>query len=382
MEANDERRDGVPVPIVNPLRPQTLRKKTPSVFALLKSLDPAKQARVRTQNGSENSAESVGSPREKAKTKGWFRRLGRGGKDKDKENERERADRVARDVREAHELEQLRGQWDEENELTRKIGFLTATASENWTLMLDVCNHASATEAYAEEAVNALWGDLKHGEPAAQLAAARLWAIMLPNSSETFIMQSTQRKFEDLLTSSRTSPMVRERVMDVLAAVASASRSKKDVGFRAEEVMRLFTQCAIGVENANLLSEALAMATPEKLSDTVITEFHKKCIKSRELIFTQIPRAFASAEGSRAAKDQEERELARTRKTSADTLASINGSENGNGSLPDLATPVSTCEEELLEELLVANEQLRKALKVYDYFEAGGAGAGGGVGGR
>jgi hypothetical protein len=50
---------------------------------------------------------------------------------------------------------------------------------------------------------------------------------MLRNSSDTFISQSTSRKFidtlEDLLTSARTSPVVRERVMDVLAAAAYAN---------------------------------------------------------------------------------------------------------------------------------------------------------------
>jgi hypothetical protein len=44
---------------------------------------------------------------------------------------------------------------------------------------------------------------------------------MLRNSSDTFISQSTSRKFldtlEDLLTL-RTSPVVREHIMDVLAA--------------------------------------------------------------------------------------------------------------------------------------------------------------------
>ncbi|KAJ7938212.1 hypothetical protein B0H13DRAFT_1136293 [Mycena leptocephala] len=143
-----------------------------------------------------------------------------------------------REVRQREHREQTRGgeRRDEENELTRKIGFLTATASEDWTLVLDVCDYASATEANAKEAVRALRREFKHGEPAVQLAAARLWAIMLRNSSDTFISQSTSRKFlntlEDLLTSSSTSPVVRERVMDVLAAAAYASGSKKDVGFR------------------------------------------------------------------------------------------------------------------------------------------------------
>ncbi|KAJ7353459.1 hypothetical protein DFH08DRAFT_692568, partial [Mycena albidolilacea] len=332
-------------------------------------------------------------------------------------------------------------------------GFLTANASEDWTLVLDVCDHASATEANAKEAVRPLRREFKYGEPAAQLAAARLWAIMLRNSSDTFISQSTSRKFldtlEDLLTSSRTSPVVRERVMDVLAAAAYASGSKKDVAFRGlwrrvkpddkpeegmpfdtedamfnpplimsgrpshrnrdrdpdsdrdrddvpssrhrdrehrerekhghrgiispeEDMRRLFTECKIGVGNANLLSEVLAMATPEMLGDAVVVEFHKKCTDSQELIVTQIPWASGGAERSRAAKDQEERERARTRKISKNTLSSMNPNGTGprygnaNGSLTDLVMPVSTREEELLADLLAANEQLLEVLKLYD----------------
>ncbi|KAJ7724674.1 hypothetical protein B0H14DRAFT_3003639 [Mycena olivaceomarginata] len=141
-----------------------------------------------------------------------------------------------REAREREHHERGRERRDEENELTRKIGFLTTTASEDWTLVLDVCDHASATDANAKEAVRALRREFKYGEPANQLAAARLWVIMLRNSSNTFIAQSTSRKFldtlEDLLTSSRTSPVVRDRAMDVLAAAAYASGPKKDAGFR------------------------------------------------------------------------------------------------------------------------------------------------------
>lgn len=54
---------------------------------------------------------------------------------------------------------------------------------------------------------------------------------MLRNSSEVFIWQCTSRKFidtlEDVLTSSRTSPVVRERLMEVLAAAAYASSSSE-----------------------------------------------------------------------------------------------------------------------------------------------------------
>ncbi|KAJ7490141.1 hypothetical protein B0H11DRAFT_2277986 [Mycena galericulata] len=480
--------------------PQTLRKKTtpPVVVGMLSALEPVNHVRNRSE---ERVTLVENGQKEK---KGFWGR----DKDRDKERERERAMEMERErerEREQHR-ERDRGRDREENELTRKIGFLTATASEDWTLVLDVCDHASANETNAKEAVRALRREFKYGEPAAQLAAARLWAIMLRNSSDTFISQSTSRKFldtlEDLLTSSRTSPVVRERVMDVLAAAAYASGSKKDAGFRGlwrrvkprdkpeeglpfdtddamfnppalgggaprvsaydslsihsnngvgggggvliappvvtyqdatptvpdtppipapkqprkrktsdnpdaagakksgstrtttrdrdhrdrdrdrdreredpriippdEDMRRLFTECKIGVGNAQLLSEALATATPEELRSPVIAEWHQKCMDSQELIFTQIPWASAGAERSRVAKDAEEREREyererhreRKRKNSSNTMNSV-----VNGSLPDLAGGhVSTREEELLADLLAANEQLLEALGLY-----------------
>ncbi|KAJ7442156.1 hypothetical protein B0H11DRAFT_2094714 [Mycena galericulata] len=80
-------------------------------------------------------------------------------------------------------------------ELVRKIGFLIATASNDWILILDACQAASANEKNAKEAARALRREFKYGEPSAQLAAARLWALMLRNSSKTLVAQSTSRKF-------------------------------------------------------------------------------------------------------------------------------------------------------------------------------------------
>ncbi|KAH7911794.1 hypothetical protein BJ138DRAFT_1005899 [Hygrophoropsis aurantiaca] len=123
-------------------------------------------------------------------------------------------------------------------------GYLTAKASEDWTLVLEVCERASANEANAKEASKALRREFKYAEPTAQLSAARLWAIMLRNASDVFLAQISSRKFidalEEVLTSSRTSPVVRERLMEVLAAAAyicsSSQFGGKDrdkEGFRA-----------------------------------------------------------------------------------------------------------------------------------------------------
>ncbi|KAF7326908.1 hypothetical protein MVEN_02584700 [Mycena venus] len=454
---------------------QTLRKKTPPILGVISSLDPVQPHLGHMRNKSEERIQPESMPpplqkeKEKEKKGGWFWGRRDKDKDRDRERERERAEMEARErEREAREREPREGsreqRRDDENELTRKIGYLTATALEDWTLVLDVCDHASATEAHAKEAVRTLRREFKYGEPASQLAAARLWAIMLRNSSDTFISQSTSRKFldtlEDLLTSSRTSSVVRERVMDVLAAAAYASGSKKDTGFRGlwrrvkprdkpeegipfdtedamfnpplisgarpyamydydtsginvnaapsivpdtspvsrapprkpsdnnpgsgenperprrereqshrrhivppdEDMRRLFQECKIGLGNANLLSQALAMATPEDLNDSVIMEFHKKCVDSQELILAQIPWASAGAERSREQAEQKER----TRKISSNTLNSMNPNGNGNVSELSLSTPVLTREEELLTDLRASNEQLLEAIKLYD----------------
>ncbi|KAF8172844.1 hypothetical protein K438DRAFT_176726 [Mycena galopus ATCC 62051] len=232
------------------------------------------------------------------------------------------------------------------NTASRTVAGRTATLharSEVWTLVLDICDYASSTEENAKEAVRALRREFKYGEPAAQLAAARLWGIMLCNSSATFTSQSTSRKFlevlENLLTSSSTAPALRERAMNVLAAAAYASGSKKNTGFRGlwrrvrppdkpeegvpfdadgamfhppphinvrdksfkqgrllppriapltDDVRLLFQECRLGVGNANLLSEALTMATPEDIYDSDIVELHKKCIDSQEFISKHI----------------------------------------------------------------------------------------------
>ncbi|KAK7055203.1 hypothetical protein R3P38DRAFT_2378345, partial [Favolaschia claudopus] len=259
-------------PLKQQVPPRTLRRKPPPVLGILSSVDP-----VQSQGHSRNISEENMSPSKHKETKGGFWNRSGGGEGKDKQRARDRAAAEIKAAKDrARELrEQSRGSRDEKNELTLKIGFVIGTASEDWTLALDICDHASSSEANAKEAVRALRREFKYGEPAAQLAAARLWAIMLRNSSEIFFNQSTSRKFldtlEDLLTSTRTIPVVRERVMDVIAAAAYASGSKKDTGFRGlwrrvkprdktEEGMPFDTEDAMF--NPPLLAVAAATVSP------------------------------------------------------------------------------------------------------------------------
>ncbi|KAJ7495403.1 hypothetical protein FB451DRAFT_366011 [Mycena latifolia] len=108
---------------------------------------------------------------------------------------------------------------DDLHELVNKIRFLASMGSEDRPLILEVCDRAS-TDVTAREAIRALMHEFKHGSAAAQLSAARLWAILLRNSSAAFISQSTAADFleaiEALLASPRTSLVVRHRVLRVL----------------------------------------------------------------------------------------------------------------------------------------------------------------------
>ncbi|EIN05886.1 hypothetical protein PUNSTDRAFT_91523 [Punctularia strigosozonata HHB-11173 SS5] len=147
---------------------------------------------------------------------------------------------------ERQERERSAHQEDHPADLTRMIGWLTATASEDWSLVLEVCERASSTPDNAREAIRALRKEFKYAEPPAQLSAARLLAIMLRNSSPTFLAHCSSRKFldtlEDVLTSPRTNPVVRERLMDVLAGAAWMCSQELDnqvkehpVGFWSEK---------------------------------------------------------------------------------------------------------------------------------------------------
>ena len=94
--------------------------------------------------------ESVHSQEEKEKKKGlagfFGTMLERNEREREKEREREREKVQEKDA---------------QYELIRMIGYLTATSSEDWALVLEVCERASASEASAREAARALRREFK-----------------------------------------------------------------------------------------------------------------------------------------------------------------------------------------------------------------------------
>ncbi|KAJ7178459.1 hypothetical protein C8R43DRAFT_1188412 [Mycena crocata] len=181
-------------------RPSAVARQALGALSDVGSLNP-QQPPGHVRNRARVQCRQLSVQKEKSKGKGFWGR----GADNDHNRERERALEM-----EAQERERGRERRDEENELTRKIGFLTAPASEDWTLVLDVCNHASADESNAKEAVRALRREFKYGEPAASGAASRCEALGDYAPQLRYVYLAVHPTLEDLLTSSRTSPVVQK----------------------------------------------------------------------------------------------------------------------------------------------------------------------------
>ncbi len=152
---------------------------------------------------------------------------------------------------------------------------------------------------------------------------------------------------------------------------------------------RLFQECRFAHGNAQLLSEALAFASPEDLqekdiikasanvflgeqsADRVLQEWYSKCLHSQELIAAQIPRATAGVDRARAAREAQQQQQQRTAKRpngqgANNVLSKTHRNKQGSGE----ESPVElTAEEQLLGALLEANEALISVLRVYDEIE-------------
>ncbi|KAH6911881.1 hypothetical protein BKA70DRAFT_1559439 [Coprinopsis sp. MPI-PUGE-AT-0042] len=287
-------------------------------------------------------------------------------------------------------------------ETSNHTSYLAATNSEDWSVVLEVCDRASLNETNAKEAVKALRSEFKYGQPHAQLAAAKLWAIMLRNSTDISSPQSRQRKFldtlEELIKSGRSTPVVTDRLLEIIAAAAYASGrhkkgSEKDgfrglwlrvkpadkpdegIPFDSEDAMFSPPSARASTYETGAIVPAVALQQASPLpaenfapvrhkpagtrnriiphdedirrlfQECKMAEFHKKCENSQKLVFAQIEWATAQAEQSRErGKERESRKKKKDGKDGDD----------------------ETTEEKLLGALLGANEELLSALRQYD----------------
>lgn len=115
-------------------------------------------------------------------------------------------------------------------------GNLVQSSNEDWTIVFELCEQVSRSEAAAKDASRGIRRAFKYAQATPQLMAARLWAVMLRNmniastpdshshshSQPLFLRETGGRKFmdavEDVVTNPKTEPVVKERILDVLGS--------------------------------------------------------------------------------------------------------------------------------------------------------------------
>ncbi|QRW10666.1 TOM1-like protein 2 [Ceratobasidium sp. AG-Ba] len=147
------------------------------------------------------------------------------GTSREKEKEREREKEREKIYSRPNDTSD-RGTWD----ITRLIGWTTSTNVEDWAVVMDICDKANNHDSDAKEAAKALRKDIQFGRPPAQLAAARLWAIMMRNCALYFVGHTTSRKFlgkiEEIALSPTTSPVIRDRLIEPYQATWKKLRAQ------------------------------------------------------------------------------------------------------------------------------------------------------------
>ena len=143
-----------------------------AAIGILKALDPfavpdAPPDRESKSYKHDQSEDGFGD--ERKEKKGFW------GKEKDKGKERKDEDSPAELTRMIGEYIGLADPIGQMVNYGYGVGFLTATASEDWSLVLEVCDRASASEANAKEAVKALRREFKCVAWVSQFLKLLMW---------------------------------------------------------------------------------------------------------------------------------------------------------------------------------------------------------------
>ena len=136
------------------------RKKQPPAVGILKALDP----HIEAPHLSPDDRASQYEPSIRDDKRDW--KLFGERKEKERDGGRSRnRDRVGREEDIQAELTRMIGTMSHSRTsisyADRLEGYLTATASEDWSLVLEVCERASSSEANAKEAIKALKREFK-----------------------------------------------------------------------------------------------------------------------------------------------------------------------------------------------------------------------------
>ncbi|CAE6409330.1 unnamed protein product [Rhizoctonia solani] len=169
--------------------------------------------------------ESIHSNHAPEKERHGFRSLFGTSREREREKEKERE----REQTRHRGIDNDRTQW----EMSRLIGYTTSTNVEDWSVVMEICDKVNMSDSEAKEASKALRKDIQFGRPAVQLSAARLWAILMRNCVQYFVAQTTSRKFlgkiEEVALNPTTSPVVRDRLVEVIGTSVYLLRDSKNL---------------------------------------------------------------------------------------------------------------------------------------------------------
>ncbi|ORY85968.1 hypothetical protein BCR35DRAFT_302581 [Leucosporidium creatinivorum] len=244
------------------------------------------------------------------------------------------------------------------------IGWSCASPAFDYPYVLSLADYLATSSAAAKEAARALRKEFKHAVPDAQERAVRLTGILMRNTDLRFREQVASKKFlgelQDLATSKKTDPRVREMVLRVLSPLAfdyqrdaelspitglynklkpadwpvnglpldpsdplltptvdprnnlgtprHRVREPRRLPTTSEQMKDLRREAEQARGNARLLSEAVAFASPDEelAANEIVQEFHAKCFASQEILTNNLQWATVQAEQSRAAADSQQ----------------------------------------------------------------------------
>ncbi|KAG8757545.1 hypothetical protein FRC11_004471 [Ceratobasidium sp. 423] len=93
---------------------------------------------------------------------------------------------------------------------------------EDWDVVIEICNKLGQDDQETQESFRVLVDNIRSSSPTVQLSAAKLWIIMIYRCNSYFAAHMPRQllleTIEDVALSSHTSPVVRERLVEVVRA--------------------------------------------------------------------------------------------------------------------------------------------------------------------
>ncbi|KAF8727742.1 Protein tyrosine kinase, partial [Rhizoctonia solani] len=131
------------------------------------------------------------------------------------------------------EGQDIRGDWTSW-EMSRLAEYAIHTNIEDWAVVVELCNKLGIDPQETEESFKVLINDIRSTLPSVQLSAAKLWMIMIYRCRPYFASHIPEQELlgviEEVALSSRTSPVVRDRLVEVMGASVFLLKDAETLG--------------------------------------------------------------------------------------------------------------------------------------------------------